>query len=147
MNWEKFSKHLNEQLTTLPPASEISAIPELEKQLEDLTNTILSSIDAHVPACKPSPYAKRWWTPELDEQNASIKRLASSAYAKRQQRAHPIHAQLKEARNRLATNIQLAKEEHWIEYLENIESNNLWDIHKYLVNEPSDSFVSHIPNL
>ena len=146
-NWEKFSKHLNEQLTTLPPTSKINTIPELEKRLEDLTNAILSSIDTHVPACKPSPYAKRWWTPELDEQNASVKHLANTAYAKRQQCAHRIHVQLKEAHNRLATNIQITKEQHWIEYLENVESNNLWDVHKYLVNEPSDSFVSRIPNL
>ena len=28
-----------------------------------------------------------------------------------------------------------------------MECNNVWDVHKYLVNEPSDSFVSRIPNL
>ena len=96
-------------------------IPELEKQLEDVTNAILSSIDTHIPACKPSPYAKRWWTLELDEQNASVKHLANTAYTKRQQCTHPIHAQLKEAHNHLTTNIQLT-EEHWIEYLENVEA-------------------------
>jgi hypothetical protein len=43
--------------------------------------------------------------------------------------------------------MEKAKEEHWNKYLENVELTNLWQAHKYLVDEPTDHFVSRIPNL
>jgi hypothetical protein len=108
---------------------------------------ILTMVDNIVPTSKLSPYMKQWWTPELGTQDKNVKKLARTAYTKRQQCAHPIHAQLKEACNRLSTDIQKAKEEHWIKYLEDIETSNVWDVHKDLVNELSDLFISRIPNL
>jgi len=39
------------------------------------------------------------------------------------------------------------KENHWNEYLENIDEGNIWQAHKYLIDEPSDHYQSHILNL
>ena len=55
--------------------------------------------------------------------------------------------ELKNACNTLSTNIKKAKEEHWLNYLENMEGTDIWNVHKYLVSEPSDSFISRIPSL
>jgi exonuclease III len=124
-NWEEFEKFIIGKLNSLPPPREINSIPHLEQKMNEVTQAILTMVDNIVPASKLSPYMKQWWTPELGTQNKNVKKLARTAYTKRQQCAHPIHAQLKEARNCLSTDIQKAKEEHWIEYLEDIETSNV----------------------
>ena len=119
----------------------------LERRLTEITDSIHNTIEMHVPVSKPLPYSKRWWTPELDEQISRVKFLSRTAYAKQQQRTHPIHTELKTARNALTSNIQKAKEDHWEEYLENIDCGNVWDVHKYLTSEPSDQFLPRTPSL
>ena len=147
-NWEKFATHLTNQLDTIPaPTDNIASIVDLEQRLEAVSGTILNSVEACIPTSKPSLFTKRWWTPELDEKIKRVRNLTRTAYAKRQQHSHPIHEQVKNARNELATDIQKAKEDHWLEYLENIDGSNIWNVHKYLISEPSDQFISRIPSL
>lgn len=147
-NWEKFTKHLEEQTRTIaPPLDNIQTTIDLENRLDQLANAIQSTVDACVPLCKPSPFSKRWWAAELDELNANVKRLSQKANKKRQQPSHPVHAELKNARNTLSTDIRKAKEEHWIEHLESVEGANAWSAYKYLISEPSDFYISRIPSL
>jgi hypothetical protein len=57
------------------------------------------------------------------------------------------HDQLRAERARFAKLVGKAKEDHWNEYLENIDANNVWQAHKYLKDEPSDHYLACIPNL
>ena len=147
-NWEAFIKHLSGKLEALPePSDQITTSEQLEWKLTEVNDAIQSTIESCIPMSKPSPYMKRWWNLELDKQIKQVQYLTRTVFDKRQQRYHPIHAELKTARDTLSTSIQAAKEDHWTEYLKNVDSNNIWDIYKYLTNEPSDQFISHIPNL
>lgn len=127
-NWEKFTKHLENQLVQLetqPSETEIPSAHTLENRLSGLTKAIENTIAKHVPLSKPSPYSKCWWTAELDKESTKVKRLQNGAFDKCQQHTHPIHAELKKARNSLSGNIRKAKEDHWSEYLKNVDSQNI----------------------
>jgi hypothetical protein len=60
---------------------------------------------------------------------------------------HACHGELKKARSQLADEIMLTKKQHWIEWLEDIEGNDIWTANRYVTSEPSDGSKSRIPTL
>jgi hypothetical protein len=60
---------------------------------------------------------------------------------------HASHDELKTARSQLADEITQTKKQHWIEWLEDIEGNDIWTANRYVTSEPSDGSKSRIPTL
>ena len=53
----------------------VESIDQLEHTADDLIATTIAAVDKHTPHAKPSPYSKRWFTPELKIQQREVNRL------------------------------------------------------------------------
>jgi hypothetical protein len=124
-DWKKFGTALESKLQNLPAPNPITSKEEAQDRLNSLLEAIITTIEEKVPLSKPSPYAKRWWSAELDVANKNLKKIAYQAKARRRYRGDPIHEEHRKARNAFAKSVEKAKEEHWNEYLENVELTNL----------------------
>lgn len=146
-DWEEFQEELEQQLNIIPPPNEILTVEQFHTRLHLLQTAILTAIEKKVPMSKPSPHAKRWWSPELNSANRALKKLARKAKKKHQIPDHPIHEEHRRARNDLPEMQKKTKEEHWKEYLESVDEGNIWDVHDFLTNSPTDRMRSRIPTL
>jgi len=63
---------LKENLTNLPPPTEIPSIPNFDEKLKTLNEVIQDTINKNVELSKPSPYSKQWWLPELSEEKKQM---------------------------------------------------------------------------
>ncbi|KAI0350887.1 hypothetical protein OH77DRAFT_1376117, partial [Trametes cingulata] len=48
---------------------------DLDSVVHDMANVLSQAAQEAVPFSKPSPFAKRWWTPELTAQQRALQRL------------------------------------------------------------------------
>jgi hypothetical protein len=60
---------------------------------------------------------------------------------------HASHNELKAARTQYADEIASTKKQHWIDWLEDLEGNDIWTANRYATSEPSDGSKSRIPTL
>jgi hypothetical protein len=63
VDWEKFRETLAENLGTIPPPGPITTKEEFEATLENFEDMVQKTMKKCIPMTKPSPYSKRWWTP------------------------------------------------------------------------------------
>ena len=146
-DWDKFDAKLQHHLQQLPRPKPICSIHTAENRLKHLNKAIKETIQEIVPKTKPSPFAKRWWSHDLEQENKHLKHLTRTAKAKCHMQDHPVHQEHKAARKAFAKQIEQVKLDHWTEYLEEVDAHNIWGTHKYLKDDPSDHFLSRIPNL
>lgn len=60
---------------------------------------------------------------------------------------HACHQDLADIKKRYAAEIESTKKQHWIEWLEHIEGNDLWTANKYISTEPKDGGKTRVPTL
>jgi hypothetical protein len=60
---------------------------------------------------------------------------------------HPSYGELKLAKDQYMNEINATKKQHWQEWLEDIEGNDLWTANKYILLEPWDGGKTHVPSL
>jgi len=56
----------------------ITAVSAVDDYVDAITHAVRVAIEKHVPKTRPSPFSKRWWTPEL----AALRRAYANAVAK-----------------------------------------------------------------
>lgn len=100
-----------------------------------------------MPRKKPSPYAKRWWTKELEKARRKVRRLGCKARHYEQYPEHSIHDMWKTARNELTTLLRKTKRDHYNDWVKNIDARNIWDTHKFASAPVSDRAKTRIPAL
>ena len=66
-NFKAINKKLQALLADRGPAQRIQTKEELESVVNTLVVTLQEVLDQEVPATKPSPFTKQWWTKELTE--------------------------------------------------------------------------------
>lgn len=66
--WPKFIKHLSKEFTAMPPNDRTLSIPEIDTYIQDITASILNSIEATVPIYKKQDSVLKYI-------NARIKKL------------------------------------------------------------------------
>ncbi|OJA16795.1 hypothetical protein AZE42_13675, partial [Rhizopogon vesiculosus] len=123
-DWEKFNTTLREMLTLLPPPQPLASDTEFQESANCITQAILDIADQ----CK-------------------VNRLSRQAYLMRALPLHPSHIELKTARNLYADEITATKKQHWIDWLEDLEGNDVWTANRYATTEPTDGRRSRIPTL
>ena len=110
-----------------------------------LTTAIQSATDQHIPETRLSPYTKRWWSIELAQLCKQKCCLKSKSYRLRAQHLHLVHEEAKKVANDYTTKIEQAKKKHWEDWLEDVNTDNIWTAHKYAGSDSSDGGITRIP--
>jgi hypothetical protein len=140
--WAEINNELRDLQTDIV---DITNRSELEAAVEYLTKKVSQAVRQLVPIARPSPYNKRWWTPELtasrDEYTWARNRCT------RARRYGFILPDLEDAalhlRRQYHRAIRDAKRRHWKEFLDNTD--NIWKAARYL--EPRERSFGMIPTL
>ena len=109
------------RLTELPEPEELTMIVQFHATLKQLDLVIKVAITKHVPMSKPSPYSKHWWMKELAALKKVKEKLVRRSYERRVMDEDPIHEAFQQARNNYSEAIQTTKAEHWTEWLESLD--------------------------
>ena len=146
-DWTLFKKELAKKLEAIPVNEQLRDETQIDDALQRLEETVLNTMEETVPKSNPSPYAKRWWSKELDQARRRSKRLAERARKFARFPNHSSHREAKKARNDYNTLIHTSKQQHWDNWLENISSKSLWDTHRFISVPASDGSKTRIPAL
>lgn len=68
-DWTKVGQGI---LNLIDPQSRILSNQDLDRAVEKLIHTTTTTLDQHVPCLAPSPYSKRWFTPDLKAQQTEV---------------------------------------------------------------------------
>ena len=122
----------------LQHGGQIESRQQLDEAVAELTTLVQQEIDKCVPTARPSPYAKRWFTPELKVQQVEVNK-ARRRWQERcasHGRADPVAAQLftemHSQRREWTRTIEKAKASHWREFLDQASSRTVWKATPYL---------------
>jgi hypothetical protein len=74
-DWEELKSVLDKELLKLEAPRELNSKEDLINALDMLKAAITRTINKVVPRKKPSPYAKRWWTKELETARKKVRKL------------------------------------------------------------------------
>jgi hypothetical protein len=146
-DWPKFNTKLWTLLSLSPPPQPLASDVEFQDAAKHLTQAILDAADHCVPHTKPCPHSRRWWTKRLTDLRHQVNQLSRQSHLMRGLPLHASHNELKAARTQYADEIASTKKQHWIDWLEDLEGNDIWTANRYATSEPSDGSKSRIPTL
>ncbi|KAG2059249.1 hypothetical protein BDR06DRAFT_1003858 [Suillus hirtellus] len=135
VDWKAFNKRLTKLISTVP-AQPLASEEEFQAAAKHLSDTIANTMDTCVQYLKPCPHSKCWWTKHLLDLRMHVKNLSKITYQMRGLPNHPSHDELKTTKNLYANKITTTKKQHWLEWLEDIEGNDLWTVNCYISLEP-----------
>jgi len=128
-DWEEFCKTLGTNLAALPELGELTTAVQFHTTLEQLDCAIKATITKEVPRTKPSPYSKQWWSKELAVLKKVKEKLARKSYERWAADGDPIHEMFQQARNKYSQVIHKMKLDHWTEWLEYLDDEEVWIAH------------------
>ena len=146
-DWKEFRKHFEATLATAPEPARIRTLEEFRDALDILNGALRMTIETEIPENKPTPYTKRWWTPELTAARRRKHRLANLAHKWRGLPDHHSHADHKSATKEYVQLIETTKQSHWEAWLMAAADRDLWTANKYATDPPTDGGKSRMPTL
>lgn len=146
VNWEEFNTRLDALISTHPPQP-LASDEEFQQAARHLTQSIMETMDECVPFLKPCPHSKHWWNQRLTDLRNKVTELSWLSYLMRGLPLHTCHVELKATKNLYANKIKATKKQHWLDWLEDIEGNDLWTANLYVTSDPSDGGKARVPTL
>jgi hypothetical protein len=146
-DWDLLNTSLANRLDMIDQPAELTNQGQFHTTFKALTRVISETVEEQVPKVKPSPYLKRWWSKDLDQERRHIHKIGRKARAKTAQRNHPIHEEYWVTCNRFSENIKKAKDSHWNEWLELLTETGIWNFHRYATSNPADQIHTRIKTL
>jgi ribonuclease HI len=134
-DWDKIGA---EVLLRMGPWKEIKTRPALDKVVERLTEITASAVESHTPNRRPSPYSKRWFTPDLKVQQTEVNRLRrkwqESCAEHGRDHAHSValFQEMQQKRRTWTRTIEKAKRSHWKHFLDGAREGTLWKAATYM---------------
>lgn len=120
-DWTKIGHEIQEQIG---PWKEIKTRPTLDGTVQKLIDATTEVVNRHTPDTRPTPYSKRWFTPDLKYQQTNVNKVRR----KWQQSCamlgceHPstitAFQQMQESRRKWTRTIEKAKASCWKEFLD-----------------------------
>jgi len=146
-DWEKIGLMVQRLMEPLPS---ITSGMELESAVERLITATITAIERFTPYTRPSPYSKRWFTPELKDQQREVnharrKWQKSCADRGRQDPSTiSLFEEMRRKRREWTRSIEKAKSVHWKEFLDKADEGHLWKTASYM--SPRNDYAN-IPTL
>ncbi|KAI9035202.1 reverse transcriptase family protein [Aspergillus affinis] len=122
---------------------------DLNQEVNRLVEATITVLDQHVPAQKPSPYSKRWFTTELKAQqvvaNRARRRWQDSCAALGPNRpiTTALFNNMRQKRREWTRTIEKVKATHWKEFLGKAQEGHLWKTATYM--RPRDPYTNIPP--
>lgn len=129
--------------TAIEPQDTIRNNRDLELTVERLIRSTSSAIEKYTPVLRPSPYSKRWFTPELKHQQREVNRARRrwQNSCAMQGRLHPqsrsLFKNMQRKRRAWTRTIEKAQSTHWIEFLDRAGEGLLWKAASYMTSRDS----------
>jgi Reverse transcriptase (RNA-dependent DNA polymerase) len=146
-DWPKINTLLKAKLEAESPAVRIRTQDQFISKVDQLIDIITDVLHENLDELKPSPFSRRWWTKELTELKKEQNRLSNKLYRLRDVRNHPIHVEFRASINKFKEIMIETCKQHWIDWLESIEQQEIYTANKYLVSKPTDYSSARIPML
>ncbi|KAI3014160.1 hypothetical protein CBS147347_11515 [Aspergillus niger] len=121
-------------------------IETLDATVEKLIQATATAIDKDIPNLQPSPYAKRWFTPDLKTQQKAVNqtRRKWQESCARAGRDDPytklLSEEMRQKRRTWTRAIEKAKTAHWKQFLDRAGEGRLWKAATYM--RPRESWSS-----
>jgi ribonuclease HI len=134
-DWGKIG---NEVISLMRKQTEMHSTHALDMAVENLTKSTAIAVDRYTPDQRPSPYAKRWFTADLKEQQNKVNRLrrrwqARCAEAGRNDPySMALFQDMRQSRRAWTRTIEEAKASHWKQFLDEAGEGKLWKAASYM---------------
>ena len=133
--WPEIRKHVQQALST-PGNRDMEPLPihtseQLEQEALRLDTIIHQALEQGVPRARPSPYAKRWWTPTLTQLREHMTQLRNRVTSLRRRGVDFSEAQrrFRDSKRIYHDAIDESKATHWKEFLN--DPANIWKANSY----------------
>ncbi|PPQ93476.1 hypothetical protein CVT25_008495 [Psilocybe cyanescens] len=126
MDWGLFAEDLWKRLKRLA-TGEVESVEKFDEQLDALDTAVELSITKHVPLVCPLPYVKCWWTRELELIKKVMQCLEWKSHQEQLKQGHGVHEEYRRAQNDYSAVIWEIKAEHWVDWLEGLDEESVWD--------------------
>lgn len=147
VEWKEFNGCLSYHLRNIPAPTAITSELQFQLAASNLSKALKCAIEEKVLKTKPSPHAKRWWTKELSTMMKEKNKLSDLSYKLRGLPNHPIHEEHRIHHNKLTETIRKTKQEHWIEFLEELDQQSVYTANRYISSPMGDGGRTSIPAL
>ncbi|KAJ5240343.1 reverse transcriptase [Penicillium citrinum] len=134
-DWARIGEEVTRQMS---PWKEIKTRPTLDRVVESLTAAMAQAVGRFTPDTRPTPYSKRWFTPDLKVQQVEVNQLrrrwqASCAERGRDHASTTATFQAMQKKRRAWTRtIEKAKATHWRRFLDEAGEGKLWKAATYM---------------
>ena len=125
VDWKEFQNYIKEKLSASTSEHELTNTQMFYRKLKEVTMAITEAIKELVLINHPSPYMKRWWTPELSQMRSNTRKARWKAYKRWGDTSDEAHEAYRKVRNAYANAIEKSKKEHWDDFLENIDHKSI----------------------
>ena len=129
VNWAEVQVALELRLGSIPRVQDKMGLDEAAYNFERIVQQTLFET---IPAAKPFPYAKRWWTRELTNLRDKYHKCRNKWTRATQNGNYSevLKQESKRSRNKYLHAIQVQKKKHWKDFLD--DSSNIWKALAYL---------------
>jgi ribonuclease HI len=134
-DWTKIGEEI---IRLMGPWRDIKTRPSLDRIVEKLTSATAQAVDRFTPDTRPTPYSKRWFTPELKVQQVEVNRLRRKWQAKCAElgREHDqtmaAFQAMQQKRRAWTRTIEKVKAAHWKQFLDEAGEGKLWKAATYM---------------
>ncbi|CAG8068633.1 unnamed protein product, partial [Penicillium nalgiovense] len=134
-DWTKIGEEVARQMN---PWRQIKTRPTLDRVVENLTAATAQAVDRFTPDTRPTPYSKRWFTPDLKTQQVEVNQLrrrwqANCAELGREHANTTAAFEAMQQKRRAWTRtIEKAKSSHWKQFLDEAGEGKLWKAATYM---------------
>lgn len=134
-DWEKIGR---EVWRLMRPWETPNTIETLDAAVEKLTEETARVVDYHTPDLRPSPYAKRWFTPDLKSQQKEVNHArrkwqdSCAEMGRDDPHTMALFEDMRQKRRAWTRTIEKAKTSHWKQFLDKAGEGKLWKAATYI---------------
>jgi hypothetical protein len=120
------------------PWKEVKTRQALDEVVERFTEATAAAVDRYTPDLRPTPYSKRWFTPDLKTQQTEVNHLrrrwqeSCAELGRDQARSTTLFQEMQQKRRAWTRTIQKVKASHWKQFLDEAGEGKLWKAATYM---------------